>query len=179
MMQFLSSLSGSRLSGPSRSMREPSRCPYHPNLPAHWNKHGSYQRQDPTSPADDPKMTSVPRCRCNIILRTFSIPPDALLPYLPRTTESILQLLHCVIVEGHGSFKASEILSIPRTTLRRIIAKFHTTVKLLRLPEHPGVLAADAFLRRLFALGLDAIVELFAEWKEREPKFSLVGIYPR
>ena len=107
------------------------------------------------------------------------MPPDALLPYQRLTTASILRLLDHVIIEGVGTMKASETFLVPRTTLRRLLAKFRETVKILRLPGRAGALNAPEFLPRLFALGVDGIADLFADWKQFESKLSLVGSYPR
>jgi len=56
---------------------------------------------------------------------------------------------------------------------------FARVVTKLRLPEHEGALGPAAFLRRLLALGADRIAEIFRDWKEREPKESVVGVYER
>lgn len=161
-------------SSPDLSRRPPTRCPYHPNLPAHWTKHGSYERYGVES-----ERIKVPRFDCKIADRTFSLLPDALLPYQGRTTATLLGWLDHMVVQEHGTASAARFFSAPRTTLRRIRSKFKTAVKVLRLPGQHGVLAPRTFLQRIAGLGLDAIVHLFAEWKQREPKHSLVGMYPR
>ena len=121
----------------------------------------------------------VPRHQCKIISRTFSILQDAILPYQQHTTAKILTWLDHKILAGHGAATTARVFSASRTTVRRVCAKYCAVVNVLRLPGHAGAFETGTFLRRLFALGVNVIADLFARWKELEPKLSLVGIHPR
>lgn len=175
MNNFFASLAASRFSKPDLAAPVPTCCPYCPNSTCcHWTKHASYERFGVGSERID-----VPRWWCKIVCRSFSLLPDALLPYQQRTTATILACLADGLLAEHGATATARTFSIPLITVRRIRSKFRKAVKILRLPGHAGALDPAAFLRSLFALGLDAIAELLAKWKQLEPKHSLVGMHPR
>jgi hypothetical protein len=121
----------------------------------------------------------VQRWECKIKNRTFSLLPDALLPYHHPTTATILGWLDNHFIHGHGTASTARTFSAASTTVRRVCSKFRDAVKILRLPGHHGALAPADFLRRLAGRGIAAVADLFATWKELEPKHSLVGVYPR
>ncbi len=174
MESFFASLGESRFAGRGLLSRPPTRCPYHPNLPPHWNKHGSYERYGVGS-----ERIHVPRFECKIADRTFSLLPDALLPYQHLTTATILAWLADTLLAGRGAAATARTFSAARTTVRRVRTKFRETVKILRLPGQNGALAPADFLRRIAGLGVEATAGLFAAWKEFEPKHSLMGMHPR
>lgn len=168
-------------SGSLRSMDRavPSRCPYCPaEAPPHWSRWGSYKRYagDRTDPG---KRVAVRRYWCKIKQRTFSLPPDGLLPYCGDRTDTVLSWLHALCVEKVGVNTLSRAERVARGTLRHLKARFLRAVPVLRLPEHEGAMSSSAFLERLRRKGAAAVVALFRCWKECEPKHSIVGIYAR
>lgn len=68
---------------------------------------------------------------------------------------------------------------LARSTVRGFRRAFLSTVPHLRLPGIEGPLAPAEFLARLRTLGIPALVALLRAWKEREPKYSLLGFYAR
>lgn len=161
----------------------PSRCPYCvSDAPVHWIRWGRYARY--AGDLDDPsRKVAVPRYRCQLTRRTFSLLPDELLPYCSLKTPVVLSLLHALIIEQIALGPLSRRASIPRGTLRRLKARYVRTAPILRLPAHEGALAGGAFLQALFGDSpgepAPAVIHLFRSWKEREPKHSIVGIYAR
>lgn len=158
---------------------KPTRCPYCPaDAPPHWTHSGSYQRYagDPDEPS---KRVAVARYECKLTGRTFSLPPDALLPYCGLSTGWVLQCLHALLVRGVALNTVARRAGLGRGALRSLRARFLRTIPRLRLPGHEGVLDAAHFLGALARSGALALAELLRGWKEREPKLSVVGIYAR
>ena len=175
MNNFPASLRADRFSQPSLLAPLPTRCPYCPATTCyHWIRNASYGRY-----GLDSERIRIPRWLCKITKRTFSLLPDALLPYHSTTTTRILQWLNHTFVNGHGMATTAKFFSAARTTVRRVCAKFYQAVKVLRLSGQAGVLPPAEFLRRLFSNSGSQVATLFVAWKEREPKHSLVGMYPR
>lgn len=162
-----------------RAWRDPSRCPYCPiNAPPHWTCWGSYSRYagDPDDPS---KRVDIPRRRCKIVVRTFSLPPDALLPYSGIRTGAVLQRLHALFVRKVALNALARRVQVVRGTLRGLKARFLHTLPKLRLPRREGVFLPAPFLAALADMKPAAVADLFRGWKEREPKHSIVGIYLR
>lgn len=157
------------------SWRTPLRCPYCAAAGMDCSiKWAFYERF-----ACGASRIRVQRYFCRIARRTFSLLPDALLPYHNPATATILGWLTDIFVNGTGVATVARMSGAARGTVRGIRARFEKTVRKLRLPGHEGVLEPAAFLNQLAALGPDGVADLFAEWKELEPKLSIVGVYPR
>lgn len=157
----------------------PTRCPYCPaDAPCAWTRSGGYTRYagDLANPS---RCTRVPRCKCKRTGRTFSLPPDALLPYCGIRTGYALQCLHAMFARGAALNTLARRAGLGRGALRCLKARFSRVVRQLRLPWHEGMLGAADFLAALAAAGARAVADLFRSWKESEPKFSVVGIYAR
>lgn len=162
-----------------RAWRKPSRCPYCPiHSPPHWISWGTYSRYA-GDPEDPSKRVDIPRCRCKLTLGTFSLLPDSLLPYCGVRANFLLQWLYALFVEGVGLNTLARRGCAARGTLRGLKERFLLTLPKLRLPRHEGALYAPAFLEILADMRPAAVADIFREWKEREPKHSVVGIYPR
>lgn len=158
---------------------EPSRCPYCPiDAPPHWIHWGCYQRYA-GDPQDPRKLVDVPRYRCNIVRRTFSLLPDALLPYCGLRTGYVLQGLSGLFVKAIALNTLARRAGLARGTLRSLKACFLCVLPKLRLPRHEGALHAADFLAILSDMEPLAVTDIFRAWKEREPKHSIVGIYLR
>lgn len=161
----------------------PSRCPYcTADAPRRWIRRGSYERY--AGDLDDSnRRISVPRYRCKLTERTFSLLPDELLPYCGLRTPVVLSSLRALYLEHRSLNELARSLALPRATVRHLKARFLRTLPLLRLPPREGALGAEAFLEAVTseAPGRPApsIAELLRTWKEREPKHSVVGIYAR
>ena len=168
----------------SRSLRtlvcpSPSRCPYCPaDAPAHWTGWGSYQRYAGSRKHPSQRVV-VPRYWCKVVERTFSLPPDALLPHCGLRTVHVLLLLRAMFVRNVAVNLLAGRTSIARGTLRHLKSRFQRVVSVLRLPGREGALDAADFLEALAAMDPSALVERFRAWKEREPKHSIAGIYAR
>lgn len=162
-----------------RAWRDPSRCPYCPvdALP-HWTCWGSYSRYagDPDDPS---KRVAIPRCWCKLVGRTFSLPPDCLLPYCGIRTGSVLERLYALFVRDVALNTLARRLCAARGTLRGLKARFLRVLPKLRLPGHEGALGPAAFLEVLAQMPPSAVANLFRAWKEREPKHSPLGFYLR
>ena len=157
----------------------PSRCPYCPaDAEPHWIGWGKYERYA-GDPEDATLRVAVPRYRCKIVGRTFSLPPDNLLPYCSLRTALVLELLYALFVRRVGVNTLARASCLARGTLRCLKARFQRVVSVLRLPEYEGALSAAAFLEGLARKAPATVVALFRSWKEREPKHSIVGIYAR
>lgn len=157
----------------------PVRCPYCPQgAPKHWKCHTSYERYagDPDDPS---RKIDVPRYFCKITGRTFSLLPDALLPYCGVRTGHVLQWLYAIFVQGMSLNTVARQLNVSRGLLRCLKARCLRAVHRLRLAGHEGMLDARAFLAALAGAGALAVARLFRGWKEQEPKLSIVGIYCR
>jgi hypothetical protein len=162
-----------------RAWRDPSRCPYCPSdAPPHWTCWGSYWRYagDPDDPC---KRVAIPRRRCKFVKRTFSLPPDSLLPYCGIRTGAVLQRLHALFVQKEALNTLARRLQAARGTLRGLKARFLRVLPKLRLPSREGALGPAAFLEILARVPTADVADLFRDWKEREPKHSIVGIYLR
>lgn len=70
-------------------------------------------------------------------------------------------------------------MGLGRGALRNLKARFLRALPKLRLPGCEGVLSPAAFLLALADMKPHAVAELFRNWKEHQPKFSIVGIYRR
>ena len=70
-------------------------------------------------------------------------------------------------------------LGVTRGAIRYLKARFLRTLPKLRLPRREGMLEASAFLTALSDMGPDVAADIFRDWKEREPKLSIVGVYAR
>ena len=157
----------------------PSRCPYcSADAEPHWIGWGKYERY-----AGDPEnaalRVAVPRYRCRIVRRTFSLVPDNLLPYCSLRTALVLSLLYALYVREVGLNTLARTACIARGTLRWIKARFERVVSVLRLPVCDGAMSAAAFLKALEQTENATVVALFRGWKEGEPKHCIVGIYAR
>lgn len=162
-----------------RAWREPSRCPYCPvDAPPHWTGWGSYWRYagDPDDPS---KRVAIPRCWCKLVERTFSLPPDSLLPYCGIRTGAVLERLHALFVRNVALNTLARRLHAARGTLRGLKARFLRVLPKLRLPRHEGALGPAAFLDVLAQMPPSAVADLFRDWKEREPKHSILGVHLR
>ena len=154
-------------------------CPYcGADAPAHWTGHGSYTRYagDPEEPS---RRTDVARYKCGISGRTFSLLPDALLPYCGTRTGFVLQWLQALLVDGVGVNTLARRAGVTRGRLRYLRARFLRVLPKLRLPWHEGCLCAAGLLEALAQAGAAAVADLFRGWKQQEPKLSIVGIYQR
>jgi hypothetical protein len=164
--------------GPS-AWHTPSRCPYCPaGTPVHWIGWGRYQRYagDPQEPS---RRVAIARCRCKIVRRTFALPPDSLLPYCGVRTGVVLAWLHALFVERIGLNTLARQMGAGRGALRSLKSRFLRTLPKLRLPPHEGALAPATFLECLAGMEPVAVAALFRNWKECQPKRSIVGIYSR
>jgi len=160
----------------SLEMPEPSRCPYCPDRPdRHWTLWGSYQRWA----QGRREKVDVPRHRCPFVLRTFSVLPEGLLPYHYPCTAVLLRTLQALFIDEIPLARWAELRHLARTTVRHLREKFEDVVRRLRLPGQEGALGPKAFLARLFRFGADRIARIFRDWKEMEPKHSVVGLYAR
>lgn len=162
-----------------RAWREPSRCPYCPiDASPHWTSWGSYSRYagDPDDPS---KRVAIPRCWCKLVGRTFSLPPDSLLPYCGIRTGTVLGRLHALFVRNVALNTLARRLCAARGTLRGLKARFLRVLPKLRLPRHEGALGPAAFLEVLAQMPPSAVADLFRGWKEREPKHSILGVHLR
>lgn len=158
---------------------EPSRCPYCPiDAPQHWVHWGSYRRYagDPKDPC---KRVDVVRYRCNIVRRTFSLLPDMLLPYCGVRTGYLLQGLYGLFVKAIALNTLARRAGLARGTLRSLKARFLRVLPKLRLPQREGALQPAAFLAALADMAPSPVADIFRDWKEQEPKHSIVGIYLR
>lgn len=156
--------------------RSPSRCPYCPGArDKHWIKWGFYERFAEASDA----QIEIQRYRCKVTLRTFSLLPDSVLPYHFYTGTHILQWLHALFVQRQALNALARTEQIARGTLRYLKRCFLGAVGILRLPGRAAALKHPHFMRRLAKMGTRPVANLFRDWKELEPKHSVVGIYPR
>ena len=157
----------------------PSRCPYcAADAPGHWIGWGTYERYA-GDPQDPNRKLVVARYRCKLTRRTFSLLPDGLLPYCGQRTGRVLSWLYALFVQKAALSTLSRSVCVPRGTLRHLKARFLRTVSVLRLPWGEGALGAAVFLEALAQEGPAAVADLFRDWKEREPKHGVVGIYVR
>lgn len=162
-----------------RAWRDPSRCPYCPvDAPPHWTCWGSYWRYagDPDDPS---RRVAIPRRWCKLVERTFSLPPDCLLPYCGIRTGAVLERLHALFVQKVALNALARRLHAARGTLRGLKARFLRVLPKLRLPRHEGALGPAAFLEVLAQMPPSAVANLFRDWKEREPKHSILGVHLR
>jgi hypothetical protein len=103
---------------------QPSRCPYcHPKAGPHWGGWGSYERYS-GDPEDPGHRMAVPRYRCQITGRTFSLLPDALLPYCALRTDRVLAALTALVVAGQPLLRLARRAGVGRGLLRSIRARF-------------------------------------------------------
>jgi hypothetical protein len=162
----------------SAACPKPICCPYCPaEFPLHWTHSGSYTRY--AGDLDDPcKRVAVPRYWCPIAGRTFSLPPDSLLPFCRSNAGLVLQWLHALLIEGVAVNTLARKAGVTRGLLRDLKARCLRTLPKLRLPWHEGALNAARFLTMLVQPAT-AVAELFRGWKQCEPKLSIVGIYSR
>jgi len=162
-----------------RAWRKPSRCPYCPvDTPPHWTGWGSYWRYA-GDPEDPSKRVAIPRCWCTLVERTFSLPPDSLLPYSTTWTGAVLERLYALFVQRIPLNTLARRAGTARGTLRTLKANFLCVLPKLRLPRREGAFGPAAFLEVLAGMEPAAVADLFRDWKEREPKHSIVGIYLR
>jgi hypothetical protein len=105
--------------------------------------------------------------------------PDGLLPYHYHRTAVMLRTLQALFIEEIPLARWAKLKHIARTTVRHLREEFEDSVGRLRLPGQVGALGPKAFLTRLLELGADGIARIFRDWKEREPKHSVVGLYAR
>jgi hypothetical protein len=154
----------------------PTRCPYCPDRPEpHWISWASYSRWA----QGRREKIDVPRHRCRFVKRTFSLLPDGLLPYHYSRTAVMLRTLQAIFIEQIPLARWARLRNLTRTTVRHLRDQFEKTVGRLRLPGQEGELGPKAFLGRLFRFGVNRIAEIFRDWKELEPKHSIVGLYAR
>jgi transposase-like protein len=156
--------------------RDPSRCPYCPSRDeVHWTKDGSYRRWAPGRR----EKIRVQCYYCPQAKRWFSLLPDGLLPHRYRTAAWTLRALDAMVVEEMPVSRLAELRNVARSTLRRIKAAFFRAVTLLRLPGREGRWGPSDFLKDLAQQGAQAVASLFTDWKELEPKHSVLGLYAR
>jgi hypothetical protein len=122
---------------------------------------------------------AIPRYQCKIVARTFSLLPDALLPYCSVRTGRVLAWLQALYVEAAPLNRLAHQVEMARGTLRGLRARFQRALPQLRLPDQPAAWPPARFLEALRALDPSAIVALFRAWKECEPKHSVVGLHAR
>lgn len=157
----------------------PSRCPYCPvGTPPHWIRWGHYERYA-GDPEQGTQKVAIPRYRCKIVVRTFSLLPDALLPYCSVRSGRVLAWLQALYVDATPLSRLAHRVEMARGTLRGLRVRFQRALPQLRLPGQPAAWPPARFLEALRALDASAIVVLFRVWKEREPKHSVVGLHPR
>ena len=101
------------------------------------------------------------------------------MPYCSVSTGYVLQWLYALCVQGVGLSTLARHSGVARGTLRYLKARFLRTLPKLRLPRREGVCSPAALFSTLTLVEPAAIADLFREWKEREPKHSIVGIYLR
>jgi len=170
----IASLWGTAVSSLAR--RDPTRCPYCPDRPEpHWICWGCYSRYAERCR----RRIDVGRHRCRFKKRTFSLLPDGLLPYHHARAATILKHLWTLFVEGVRATVLAHLRHVARTTVRRLRDRAASILMRLRLPCQEGALTPADFLTRLLALGADAIAEIFRDWKELQPKHSVVGFHRR
>lgn len=121
----------------------------------------------------------MPRFRCKIVRRTFSVPPDNLLPYCSLRTALVLSLLHALYIQEIALNTLVRTRGVARSALRSLRTRFERVVSVLRLPECEGASRAAAFLEALSRKEPSSLLALFRRWKEGEPKHSVVGVYAR
>lgn len=121
----------------------------------------------------------VPRHRCNIAGRTFSLLHDSLLPYHAPTAGQLLEWLHAMVADQTPPSTLARRLDLPRKTLSDLKRKFLQAAPALRIPGADRAPDAAGLLKYLASQTGEAIAQLFRDWKEEEPKHSIVGIYPR
>ena len=156
--------------------RRPSCCPYCPTSEGHhWIRWGFYPRWG----EGEKERLAIQRYRCRITKRTFSLLPDSLLPYHYFSTGRLLQWLHTIFVGAIALGTLARRESIGRSTLQHLRRCFLGVIGKLRLPGRPAALAPPAFLELLADMKSAALGDLFADWKELEPKHAVVGIYSR
>jgi transposase-like protein len=157
---------------------KPSRCPYCPGADhPHWIKWGFYERYAQKRKRGS-RRVRVQRYRCKIVRRTFSLLADSLVPFQFHTVANILRWLYRLLVEQAALAQVSRAASVARTTLRNLRDRFVGVVPRLRLPGRPAALSPPEFLKALGREG-NAVIDLFRNWKQLEPKHSVVGIYAR
>jgi hypothetical protein len=160
----------------SLGMPEPTRCPYCPDRPErHWIHWGFYSRWA----QGRRQKLDVPRHQCRFTERTFSVLPEGLHPYHYHRTALILRTLGALFIDGIPLSRWARLRRLCRTTVRHLKEKFEEAVGRLRLPGQEGALGPKAFLARLFRFGAEPVAAIFREWKELEPKHSVVGLYAR
>ncbi len=158
------------------SWRRPSSCPYCTGSDLnHCIRWGFYRRW--AEGCD--QQIRVQRYRCKVTARTFSLLPDALLPYHYPTTGRILGWLWALIVKRIGASTLATKLKVPRSTLRGVCKKFLRVVGALRLPGRSSSPGPVRYLRALARLTLSKLAGLLAANKQLEPKHSVVGLYAR
>lgn len=121
----------------------------------------------------------VPRHLCRIAHRTFSLLHDSLLPYHGPTAGQILEWLHAMVVDRTPPSRLARLLDLPRKTLCDLKRKFLQAAPALRIPGTDQAPDAAELLKHLAGQTGEAIVHLFRDWKQKEPKHSIVGIYSR
>ena len=157
----------------------PWRCPHCPgDTPRHWIRWGYYERYAGDREHPSNKVV-VPRYRCKIVARTFSLLPHALLPYCSIRTGLVLAWLHVLHVEATPLSLLARQARVSRSALRRLSVGFRRARQALRLPAQPAALTGALFLEALAPLAATTVVPLFQAWKESEPKLSVVGIHRR
>jgi len=149
-------------------------CPFCREVSCHWIKWGSYERYGQGS-----ARVRIQRYRDKITGHTFGILPDALLPYYQASVAMIVAWLVDLEVNGRGTASIAKASGVSRSMVRRVRTRFRRMASQLRLPGVEGALTPAAFLPRLSDIGYDRVRDLFASWKQQEPKVSLLGIYPR
>jgi hypothetical protein len=165
---------------PAHGPPRPTRCPYCPaDSPPHWIGWGYYERY--AGDRDDPsRKIAIPRWWCKLQRRTFSLLPDCLLPYHGGRTAWLLGWLYALYVQGRGLCTVARQAGVARGTLRALAARCQRTVPQLRLPAQEGARPPAAFLEALARLPAPmTVADLFRQWKQWEPKHSLLGFYRR
>jgi hypothetical protein len=107
------------------------------------------------------------------------LPPDCLLPYCGIRTGAVLERLQALFIQKVALNALARRLCAARGTLRGLKARFRRVLPKLRLPSHEGALGPAAFLGILAQMPPSAVADLFCEWKEREPKHSILGVHLR
>ncbi|MEK6717567.1 MAG: hypothetical protein AAB253_06615 [candidate division NC10 bacterium] len=159
--------------------RAPSVCPYCPGGRAgHWIRWGFYERYAEGCREPHGRIR-VQRFFCLIVERSFSLLPDSLLPYRFFTASHILRWLYALVVEKVALDAVARGERVARGTLRNLRRAFLRTVRTLRLTGRAAASEPPAFLSALAHLGDPAVADLFRDWKQREPKHSVLGFHPR
>ncbi|MBI2933277.1 MAG: hypothetical protein HYY16_16655 [Planctomycetes bacterium] len=91
----------------------------------------------------------------------------------------MVRTLRALFIDEIPLGRWARLRHLGRTTVRHLRAEFEEVVGRLRLSGQEGTLGPKPFLTRLFRFGVIRIARIFRDWKEMEPKHSVVGLFAR